>query len=92
MDGIFFVTKQTLIRCSASAQLDHVVQNFVSLTLSLSPQFVNCILTSKANALLFLLKKCENPLQCEGFSCCFFFFQQKITVFVILPFKFQMVN
>ena len=44
------------------------VQNFVSLTLSLSPQFVNNISTSKANTLLFSLKKCENPLQCKGFS------------------------
>ena len=36
-----------------------VVQNFVSLTLSLSPQFVNytCISTSKANTLLFLVEK-----------------------------------
>ena len=34
-----------------------VVQNFVSLTMSLSPQFVNCILTSKANTLLFFVEK-----------------------------------
>ena len=39
-----------------------VVQNFISLTLSLSPQFVNYISTSKANTLLFLLIKSENPL------------------------------
>ena len=32
---------------------DPVVQNFVSLTLLLSPQFVNYVPTSKANALLF---------------------------------------
>ena len=37
--------------------LGPVVQNFVSLTLSLSPQFVNCILTSKANTLLFFVEK-----------------------------------
>ena len=45
-----------------------VVQNFVSLTLLFSPQFVNYISISKANTLSFLLKKCENPLQCKGFS------------------------
>ena len=34
-------------------KLGLVVQNFVSLTLSLSPQFVNYISTSKANTLIF---------------------------------------
>ena len=34
-----------------------VVQNFVSLTLSLSPLFVNFISTSKANTLLFCVEK-----------------------------------
>ena len=34
-----------------------VVQNFVSLTLSLSPPFVNYISTSKANTLLFFVDK-----------------------------------
>ena len=29
----------------------------------------------------FLLKKCENPLHCKGFS---HFFQQKITVYLLL--------
>ena len=33
-----------------------VVQNFVSLTLSLRPQFVNCT-TSKAKTLLFVVEK-----------------------------------
>ena len=33
------------------------VQNFVSLTLLLSPQFVNYISTSKANTLLFFVDK-----------------------------------
>ena len=33
-----------------------VVQNFDCLTLSLSPQFVNYILTSKANTLLFFVE------------------------------------
>ena len=47
-----------------------VVQNSVRLTLSLGPQFVNYISTSKANS-YFLLKKCENPLQCKGFSLFF---------------------
>ena len=52
-----------------------VVQNFVSLTLLLSPKFVIYISTLNANTLLLLLKKCENPskkcknpLQCKGFS------------------------
>ena len=36
-----------------------VVKNFVSLTVSLSPQFVDYISPSKA---IFLLIKCENPL------------------------------
>ena len=49
-----------------------VVQNFVSLTLSLSPQFGNYMSTSTANALLdFVEKKCENPVQ------CIFFFNKK---------------
>ena len=34
-----------------------VVQNFISLTLSLSPHFVNCISTSKANTLLLFVEK-----------------------------------
>ena len=34
-----------------------VVQNFVSLTLLLSPQFVNYISTSSANTLLFFVVK-----------------------------------
>ena len=38
-------------------QTGPVVQNFVSLTLSLSPQFFNYISTSKANTLLFLVEK-----------------------------------
>ena len=29
----------------------------------------------------FLLKKCENPLHCKGFS---HYFQQKITVYLLL--------
>ena len=33
-----------------------VVQNFVSLTVLLSPQFVNNITTSKANTLLFFVE------------------------------------
>ena len=37
--------------------LGPVVQNFVSLMLSLIPQFVNYILTSKANTLLFFVDK-----------------------------------
>ena len=40
------------------SHLGPVVENFVSLTLSLiSPQFVNYISTSKANTLLFLFGK-----------------------------------
>ena len=48
-----------------------VVQSFVSLTPSLSPQFVNYLSTSKANTLVFFVKKYENPLHplhCKGFS------------------------
>ena len=37
--------------------LGPVVQNFVSLMLSLSPKFVNYISTSKANTLLFFVEK-----------------------------------
>ena len=65
-----------------------VVQNFVILMLSLSPQFVDdiCISSSKANTLLFFVeKKCENPLQCKGFS--HFFSTKNNSVFVQLPFE-----
>ena len=41
----------------SDAKQGPVVQNFISLTLMLCPQFVNYISTSKANTLLFLLKK-----------------------------------
>ena len=59
--------------------LGPVVQNFVSLTLSLSPQFVYYILTSKANTLLFFVeKKCETPLHCKGLSNFFNPKQQRI--------------
>ena len=59
------------------SNLGPVDQNFVSLTLSLSPQFVNYIFVQKQIHCYFLLKECENPLHCKGFS---HFFQQKITV------------
>ena len=45
-----------------------VVLNFVSLTLLLSPEFVNYISLLKQIHCYFLLKKCENPLQCKRFS------------------------
>ena len=54
-----------------------VVQNFVSLTLSLNPQIVNHITTSKANTLLFVVEKYENPLHSH-------IFKQNITVHVYL--------
>ena len=60
--------------------LGPVVQNFVSL----SPQFVNYVSTSKANTLIFLCIKCESPLHCKGFS---HFFNKNNSVFVILPFE-----
>ena len=41
----------------STIDLGPVVQNFVSLTLSLSPQPVNYISTSKANTLLFFVEK-----------------------------------
>ena len=43
--------------------LDPVVQSIVSLN-----KFVKQISAKLTNTLLFLLKKCENPLQCKGFS------------------------
>ena len=53
-----------------------VVQNFVSLTLSLSPQLVNHIIsTSKANTLLFF-----------ALQRILTFFNKKTSVFLILPF------
>ena len=42
-----------------------VVQNFVCLTLSLSPQFVNYISTSKANTLLFFVEKDKNSAEVD---------------------------
>ena len=51
--------------------LDPVVRNIVSLTLSLSHQFVSYISTSKANTLLFFVEK-----MCESFVI------QKITVYL----------
>ena len=47
---------------------DPVVQSIVSLTISLRHKFVKQISAKVTNTLLFLLKKCENPLQCKGFS------------------------
>ena len=55
--------------------LGPVVQNFVSLTSSLRLQLKK-MLTTLANTQLFLLIKCENPLQRILTFC-----QQKITVF-----------
>ena len=54
-----------------------VVQSIVILTTSLRRHFVKYMPTTLSNPLLFLLKKCENLLQCKRFS---HFFQQKITV------------
>ena len=67
-----------------NADLDPVVQSIVSITISLRHKFVKQISAKVTNTLLFLLKKYENPLHCKGFS---HFFQQKITVFVILMFE-----
>ena len=58
-----------------------VVQCIVSLTTSLSRQLIKYMLTTLSNPLLFLLKKCENLLQCKRFSQLqkiLTFFQQKI--------------
>ena len=57
VDGWFSdALAQMLVRVSNHRQ-GSVVQHFVSLTLSLSPQFVNFISTSKANTLLFFVEK-----------------------------------
>ena len=48
--------------------LGQVVQSIVSLTKSLRRQFVRYMLTILSNPLFFLLKKCENLLQCKRFS------------------------
>ena len=45
-----------------------VVQSIVSLTTSLRRHFVKYMPTTLSNPLLFMLKKCENPLQCKRFS------------------------
>ena len=45
-----------------------VVQSIVSLTTPLRHQHVKYMLTTLSNRLLFLLKKCENLLQCKRFS------------------------
>ena len=66
--------------------LGPVVQNFVSVTLSLSPLLSYQLL--KANTLLFLMKKCDNPLQCKGFS--HFFSAKSNRVFVIFMFEILM--
>ena len=54
-----------------------VVQNFVTLALSLSPQFVNYILTSKANTLLYFVEKKSET----------FFSTKNNIVFVIFMFE-----
>ena len=58
-----------------SGVLDPVVQSIVSLTISLRHKFVKQISAKVTNTLLFFVeKKCENPLQCKGFS---HFFNEK---------------
>ena len=61
--------------------LGPVIQNVVSLTLSLSPQFVNYISTSKANTVLFFVEKMCNAKDSRIFST------KNNSVFVILPFE-----
>ena len=51
-------------------------------TLSLSPQIVSYISASKANTLLFLLRKCVQRILT--------FFNKNYSVFVILPFEILM--
>ena len=82
--------------------LGPVVQNSISLTLSLRPQFVNYISTSKANTVLFFVEKNVRTLciiACKGLS---HFFQQNEKdsnmfstknncIFVILPFEILMI-
>ena len=53
---------------------DPVVQRIVSLMISLSHKFVKQISAKVTNTLLFFVEKCENPLQCKGFS---HFFNEK---------------
>ena len=48
----------------------------------------NYISTSKANTLLFLLTKCENPLHCKGFS---HFISKNNSVFVIFMLEILMI-
>ena len=62
---------------------DPVVQSIVSLTISLRHKFVKQISAKLTNTLLFFAekKKCENPLQCKGFS---HFFNKNSSVFVII--------
>ena len=79
--GKFKIENQALIQREHINQ-GPVVQNFVSLTLSLSPQFANYISTSKANTLLFLLTNVR-ILHCKGFS----HLKKNNSVFVILSFE-----
>ena len=60
----------------------------MGLTPSLSPQIVSYISALKAKTLLYLLRKCENLLQCIWILT--FFFNKTNSVFVILPFEILM--
>ena len=57
VDGWFSDALAQMLVSVSNHKQGSVVQNFVSLTLSLSPQFVNYISTSKANTLLFFVEK-----------------------------------
>ena len=69
MDSFTRTTFQGRLRPEPlTSNLDPVVQSIVSLTISLRHKFAKQISAKVTNTLLFLLKKCENPLQCKGFS------------------------
>ena len=59
--------------------LGPVVQNFVSLTSSLSPQLFKLMLTTYANTLLFSVDK---MLESFAVQRILTFYQQKITVYL----------
>ena len=63
-----------LVSVPRIGHLAPVIQSFISLTLSLSPQFVNYISTSKANPLLFFVEKKVRIL-------CNYFAQRILTFF-----------
>ena len=77
-------TNRSTISLFAIFFLGPVVQSIVSLTSVLMTNSLTIVTKVFSDTLIFLLLKCEYPLQCKSYSC---FFRKNINLFAIFQDK-----